>query len=30
MGKVIRVTHDRVSYWQLGDNRQHRLEWPSG
>ena len=27
MGKVIRVHHGGLSYWQAGEHREHKLDW---
>lgn len=27
MGKVIRVRHSGLSYWQAGELREHKLDW---
>lgn len=28
MGKVVRVSRERVVWWQRGDDRQHAADWP--
>jgi hypothetical protein len=27
LGKVVRVRHGRLSYWQVGTTREHELDW---
>ena len=29
MGKVARVSHEQVRWWQVGDETEHRVQWPA-